>query len=127
MALTIGSQSADAGMSNTIFTQMDTLLSPPLQAAVDSASAEAKPAAQAALDAARVGWRRLAFAVAKGVIDHVVANLEITGVTVAGTVNVPVVGSTGSAAPNAHVHSVSITPAVAVSLAQDNNGTGRVR
>lgn len=128
MALTIGSPAADAGMSQAIFEQLDALLSPPLQAAVDNASDAAKPAAQAALDAARDGWRHLAFAVAKGAIDHLVANMEVNGVTVAGAVNVPVSGNTGStAATTPHIHSVSITPAVAVTLAQNNSGTGRVR
>jgi hypothetical protein len=125
--LTIGSPDADAGMSEAIFAQLDELLSVPLQAAVDNAGPDAKPGAQQALDDARESWRKLAFAVAKGVIDHVVANLEILGVTVAGTVNMPVAGNTGAAAPSAHTHTVSITAAAAVTLTQSNDGTGRVR
>jgi len=124
MALTVGSPAADAGMSKAIFTQLDALLSPPLQAAVDSASDEAKPAARAALDASRTGWRNLAYAIAKGVIDHVVANLEISGVTVSGSVSVPVSGST--AVTSGHSHAVSITPTITPGLAQNNNGPGRV-
>ncbi|MBP2326536.1 hypothetical protein JOF56_006921 [Kibdelosporangium banguiense] len=127
MSLTIGTPEANAGMSQAIFAQLDALLSPPLQAAVDNATDPAKPGAQQALDAARDGWRKLAFAIAKGVIDHLVSNMEINGVTVSGTVNVPVSGNTGTAAPNAHFHSVAITPAVAVALSQNNNGTGRVK
>jgi hypothetical protein len=127
MALTIGTPAADTGMTNAIFVQLDALLSPPLQASVDSATAEAKPGAQAALDAARGGWRNLAFAVAKGVVNHLLDNLEITGVTASGSVSVPVSGNTGTAAPAAHVHSVAITPAVTVTLSQNNNGTGRVK
>ncbi|MFI6324349.1 hypothetical protein ACIBG8_42970 [Nonomuraea sp. NPDC050556] len=127
MALEIGSPAADAGLAKEIFTQVDLLLSPPLLAAVDGAKADARPGAQQALEAARDGWRKLSFAVAKGVVDHVVANLEIGGVTVSGTVSVPVSGSTGPAAPNSHVHGVSLAPAVVVALSQDNDGTGRVR
>ena len=67
MALTIGSQAADTGMSRAIFVQLDQLLSPPLQEAVSAASPEVKPGAQAALDAAREGWRKLAFAISRGV------------------------------------------------------------
>jgi hypothetical protein len=127
MALTIGSTDADAGMSNAIFVQLDALLSPPLQDAVDNASDAVRPGAQAALDAARVGWRRLAYAIAKGVVDHLVGNLEVGGITVSGTVSVPVSGNTGTAAPSAHFHSVSITPVPTVSLTQNNDGVGRVR
>ena len=127
MALSIGTQAADAGLSGGIFAQFDALLSPPLQAAVDSATPEAKPGAEAALNAARDGWRKLAFAIAKGVVEHLVDNMEVNGVTVAGTVNVPVSGNTGAAAPAAHVHTVSITPSVSVTLAQSNSGTGRVK
>jgi hypothetical protein len=127
MALTIGSPAADAGLSQDIYTQLDLLLSPPLQEAVDNAADNAKPGAQAALDAAREGWKKLAFAVASGVVGHLVANLEIGGVTVAGTVTVPVSGNTVSAAPGPHVHGVSITPAVAVTLTQNNDGKGRVK
>jgi len=127
MALSAGTVDADSGMALAIFTQFDQLLSPPLQAAVDGASAEAKPAAQAALDAARGGWRKLAFAVAKGVVEHLVSNLEISGVTVSGSVSLPVNGNTGStAAPTAHTHTVGITPAATVTLTQNNGGTGRV-
>jgi len=127
MALSIGTPAAEAGLSKDIFVQLDTLLSPPLQGAVDGAAEEAKPGAQAALDAARGGWRKLAFAVAKGVVEHLLDNLEINDVTVSGSVSVPVSGNTGAAAPAAHVHTVGITPAVTVALAQNNNGTGRVR
>jgi hypothetical protein len=127
MALTTGTQAADNGLSGAIFTQLDALLAPPLQDAVDKASAEAKPGAQTALTSARDGWRKLAFAVAAGVVEHLVANLEITGVIVAGTVTVPVTGTTGTAAPTNHTHGVGLTPAVAVSLSQSNDGPGRVR
>jgi len=127
MALVIGTPAADTGLSRAIFTQLDLLLSPPLQAGVDSASDEAKPGAQAALDAARGGWRNLAFAVAKGVVDHLVDNLEINDVSVQGSVSVPVAGSTGAAAPALHTHTVGITPTITVTLAQNNSGTGRVR
>ena len=48
MAMTIGTTAADQGMSKEIFTQMDLLLAPPLQKAVDEATGDAKAVAQEA-------------------------------------------------------------------------------
>ena len=101
MALIIGSVNADSGMSKAIYDEVDALLSPPLQAAVDEATDAAKPKAQEALDAARDGWKKLSFAIAKGVIGHTVSNLEVVGVQTRGNVSASVSGSTG-AAPPAH-------------------------
>jgi hypothetical protein len=70
MALVIGTVDADSGLSKAIFEQMDILLAPPLQQAVDNAAGDAKAKAQEALDAARKGWKQLAFAIATGVITH---------------------------------------------------------
>ena len=108
MALDAGSVKADAGMSLAIYTQLDVLLSPPLQAAVDAADGDAKEAAQAAMDAAKEGWKKLSYAIAKGVVEHIKTALEINGVTVAGKISVPV-------DPNKNYP-----------FAQTNNGTGRV-
>lgn len=128
MALTIGSANADSGMSLAIYTVMDAELAPPLQAAIDAAPAEAKAAAQAALAGARVGWKKLAFAIASGVIAHLKTNMEIVGVTVAGDVTAVVRGDTGPAEPAAHKHAVSLNGvARAVVLTQSNDGPGRVR
>jgi hypothetical protein len=128
MALVIGSETADSGMSKAIFDQVDTLLSPPLQAAVDSASPDAKPGAQAALDAAREGWKKLSFAVANGVIAHILANMEVVGIKAGGAINAQVSGTTGAAPPNAHSHTVALAATqTGVSFTQSNDGTGRVR
>jgi hypothetical protein len=79
---------------------------------VDAASGDAKTAAQAALDAARDGWRKLAFAVAAGIIAHLVDNLEIRGVRTTGDVNATVSGQTATQP--------------GVTFVQSNDGTGRV-
>lgn len=128
MALLIGSVNADAGMSKAIYDQVDALLSPPLQAAVDGATDAARPNAQEALDAARDGWRKLAFAIATGVIGHVLSNMEVFGVQTRGNVAAPVSGVTGPAAPGPHPHTVSLTASQPnLTLVQSNDGTGRVR
>jgi hypothetical protein len=128
MALVVGSESADAGMSKAIFEQIDRLLSTPLQQAVDAATGDPKVKAQEALDAARDGWQKLSFAIATGVIGHILSNLEVTGVTTRGNVAATVSGATGPAAPAAHPHSVSLTATQSdVTFTQSNSGTGRVR
>jgi hypothetical protein len=128
MALVIGSINADTGMSKAIYDQVDALLSPPLQEAVDNATGDAKPKAQEALDAARDGWKKLAFAVATGVVNHVLSNMEVVGVQTRGNVNASVSGQTGPAPPAAHPHAVALSATQNnVTFTQSNDGTGRVR
>jgi hypothetical protein len=128
VALVIGSVNADAGMSKAIYDQVDALLSPPLQEAVDNAEGPAKAKAQEALDAARDGWKKLSFAVATGVIGHVLSNMEVVGVQTRGNVNAQVTGQTGPAAPGPHPHAVSLSATQNnLTLTQSNDGTGRVR
>jgi hypothetical protein len=109
MAMTIGTAQADKGMSKDIFTHMDQLLAPPLQKAVDDASGDAKAVAQEALDTARKNWQQLAFAIANGVITHIVANMEIAGIQTTGNVAATVNGSTQPIAPGPHAHTVALS------------------
>jgi hypothetical protein len=128
MALVIGSAAANAGMSKAIYDQVNLLLSPPLQKAVDDATGDAKVQAQQVLDAAREGWKKLAFAVATGVVTHLLSNLEVAGVRCQGSVSAAVSGQTGAANPGPHPHAVNLTATQnAVSFTQSNDGTGRVR
>ncbi|MGK5110669.1 MULTISPECIES: hypothetical protein [unclassified Geodermatophilus] len=113
MALTVGTQDADRGLSKAVYDQLDALLSPPLQQAVEAASGPAKEAAQQALEGARSGWRKLAFAIATGVVTHLLDNLEVTGVRTGGNVVAQVSGQ------------VAVQNGVV--LAQVNGGTGLVR
>jgi hypothetical protein len=113
MALQIGTPAATGGMAAAIFDEVDTQLSPPLEKAVEEASDAARPGAQAALDAAREGWRKLAFAVATGVVEHLLDSLEVVGVRTGGAVSAPVVN---------HVAVQS-----GVVFVQTNDGPGRVR
>lgn len=128
MALTIGTENADAGMSQAIYLEMDRLLSPPLQEAVNQAQGEAKAEAQKALDEARKGWRKLAFAIANGVINHIRDNMEVFGITTRGEVTTPLQGNTSVANPGNHQHNVNLVGTASnVVFTQSNNGTGRVR
>lgn len=113
MALQIGSENANVGMSLAIYLMMDQQLSPPLQKAVDDAIGDAKPKAQEALDKAREGWKKLSYAIATGVIEHITANMEVFGIKTQGIVSAAVTGNT------AVQNNVIFT--------QNNDGTGRVR
>jgi hypothetical protein len=127
MTLIPGTAAADSGMAKAIYDQVDTLLSPPLKAAVDQATGDAKTQAQKALDGARDGWRKLSFSIATGVISHLISNLEIRGVQTSGTVSAPVSGLSGLTPPGPHQHQVSLTAAQSgLTFTQSNSGTGLV-
>ena len=107
---------------------MDALLAPPLQKAVDSASGDAKAVAQDALDTARKSWKQLAFAIANGVINHLIANMEITGIQTTGNVDATVNGSTGPFPPGPHVHPVAlIATQQSVKFSQSGSTLGHVK
>jgi hypothetical protein len=96
MALVIGTVAAESGMSLAIFEQIDALLAPPLQEALDAAPDAAKPHAKAALDGARDGWRKLSFAIAAGVVSYLLSNLELRGIETRGDVTAKVSGTTAT-------------------------------
>ncbi|MGA3244204.1 MAG: hypothetical protein ABSE41_06295 [Bacteroidota bacterium] len=129
MALIIGSEDAAGGMSLLIYQELDRLLSPSLQQAVNTAQDEAKKGAQEALDGARAGWKKLSYAIANGVIAHILTNLEICGVATHGNVSGAVVsGNTGTALPNNHSHSVNLSGIQNnIVFTQNNDGTGHIR
>jgi hypothetical protein len=128
MALVPGTVAADAGMAKAIYDHADALLAPPLQQVVDAASGDAKAKAQAALDGARDGWRKLSFAVASGVVEHLLTNLEIRGVQAGGSVSASVAGQTTSTNPGPHQHGLGLTATQnGVVFTQTNDGAGRIR
>ncbi|MDH5624567.1 MAG: hypothetical protein OEY21_00520 [Nitrospira sp.] len=101
MALQIGNQTATSGMSKAIYDQMNAILSPPLSGL---------PPAD--LETIRDSWKQLAFAISKGVIDHITANIEIKGVQTTGNISAAVSGSTATQ--------------TGVVFTQSNDGKGRV-
>jgi hypothetical protein len=115
-------------MDEIIYEALDELLSPPLQKAVDDAQGDAKAMAQEALDGARDGWKKLSFAIARGVIGHITSNMEIHGIQTRGSVSATVQGNTGFADPGNHRHAVNLSSQASnVTFTQSNDGTGRVR
>lgn len=69
MALAIGDEQASTGMSKAIYDQ--------LEASLGSGLSSLPPADQAPV---KDGWRKLAFAIATGVVNHLLDELELSGV-----------------------------------------------
>jgi hypothetical protein len=86
MALQIGPDDASAGMAKDIYDAMDQAMKPGVPP--DS------------LEDARKGWRKLAFAIASGVVNHIVQNMEVAGIQAQGNVTVAVSGGTGTGTVN---------------------------
>ena len=117
MALTIGDKEATTGMTKAIYDELRALLEEDL-----------KSLGEDKLAPIREGWKKIAYAVAKGVIDHITANLEVFGVTVQGNVTTAVTGNTNRSDPGNHLHAVDLSGmANNVVFTQNNDGTGRVR
>lgn len=115
MALEIGDENATSGMTKAIYDKMDELL---------NQSFENDPAS---LEEAQKGWKNLSFAIATGVINHILDNMEIKGVTVIGDVASTVAGDTKPADPDDHKHGVNLSgTATNVVFTQNNDGDGLV-
>ena len=71
MSLIIGDQAASTGMSKAIYDQLYAIMSP---------SMSGMKAAD--FELAKQGWQKLAYAVARGVIEHITSNMEINNVHV---------------------------------------------
>lgn len=86
MPLDIGDQGATRGLARAIYEPLDALLRP-------------RVPTENLADAQR-GWKELAFAIATGVVGHLLANLEVkvAGVSATGAVSLPV--SAGNASGN---------------------------
>lgn len=135
--MVIGSADAQSGMSKEIFEQMDILLAPALQEAVDApalqeavdaAAGGGKVKAQEALEAAREGWKQLAFAVANGVVMHLTRNVEISGIQTSGDVAATVAGQAVPAPPGPHTHQISLTATQqGVTFNQSGNVNGHLK
>lgn len=121
MALEAGNINASSGMSKNIFEKIDLVLSPPL---------EGIPPED--FEKIRDSWRKLAFAIAQGVIEHLTANMEIYGIQTLGNINTTITGDVEEALPapnpNTHDHSFNLSGEENnVVFNQSNDGTGHVR
>lgn len=98
MALEIGDEGATSGMAKAIYDKLNELLKTPVPPE-DLANAQKV-------------WKQLAFGIATGVVTHLLSNLEVAGLGVAGQVTLPIAG------PNASGN---------VSLGQTATTTGLIR
>jgi hypothetical protein len=119
MPLKAGDITATTEMSKAIYDQLDHNL------LTDDEKKKLKPAE---LESIQNGWRKLAYAIAQGVVNYLEANLEIVGVQTKGNVNASVSGNTLAGGPDNHVHGVSLTATQNnVVFTQSNDGTGRIK
>jgi hypothetical protein len=117
MALSVGNKEATTGMSKAIYDA--------LREALEADLAELGEDKRTPI---RESWKKMAHAIATGVISHITSNIEVFGITTQGNVSTSVQGNTNSALPNNHLHSVSLSGvANNVVFTQNNNGTGRVK
>lgn len=101
MGLEIGEITSSSGMSKAIFDQLNTILSPPL----DGTPPED-------METIRDSWRKLAFAIATGVIEHIRLNMVIKEITTQGDISATVLDDTATQE--------------GVIFSQNNDGTGHV-
>ena len=115
MALMIGEPTADTGMSKAVYDQLQSVLEPDL----GGLSAEAR-------SQLRESWQKLAYAIARGVIEHLMANMEVVGIQSQGNVNAPVQGNTSLV--SGHQHGVNLAGVQNnVVFTQSNDGTGHIK
>ena len=114
MSLTIGNRNATSGMTKAIYDELYAQLSPPLSGMKAEDFEKVKD-----------GWRKLAYAVSKGVIDHIKANMEIKDVHTKGTVTTAIDINTGTT--GGHRHRVTGTETSQdATFDQSDDGTGHI-
>ena len=129
MALEIGSERADSGMSRLIYKELERLLSPPLLKTIAEAETEKqRDKSEEALAEARTAWKKISYAIAKGVIDHFLSNMEVFGIETKGDIQTSVKGKTETVAGFEHQHDVDLEGKQKdVIFTQSNDGTGLIR
>jgi hypothetical protein len=114
MGLDPGGADAADGMAKAIYDQINTQLQ-------DLQAPDALPVAQDT-------WKKLAFAISTGVIQHIKDNMEIVGVQTTGDVAAAISGPSGPAPPGPHAHPVTLTASQSrVTFTQSNDGRGHVK
>ncbi len=116
MSLNPGNASATSGMAQSIYDH----LRPALEESMELSEEELEPV--------RESWQKMSHAIAEGVIEHLLANLEVHGIETRGNVGAAVSGTTGAADPASHTHAISLNGVASdVTFTQNNDGTGRIR
>jgi hypothetical protein len=105
MALQAGDKTASSGMSMTIYQKINEVMSPDIGAGT--------------LPKAQESWKKLAFAIASGVIASIKSDMEIAGIQASGNFTAPVTGTVAGTA-------VTGTSTGSVSTSQTGLATGHV-
>lgn len=105
MAMQAGDDQASSGMAKDIYDTMDQVMKPSVP--------------PGSLDDARKGWKKLAYAVASGVVAHIKNNMEIAGIQTQGNVTTTVTGTVAGTA-------VTGTGTGTVTTSQTGSPTGHV-
>ena len=117
MGLDFGDITASDGMSRAIYDRIREVIEP------DFGELEEND-----LKVIREGWQKLSYAIARGVIEYIVENMEIYGIQTSGNVSTTVSGDTGAALPANHTHTVTLSGAENdVVFTQSDDGTEHVR
>jgi hypothetical protein len=115
-----GDLTANAGMTKAIYGQIRAVMEPDLG-----------DLSEDDLNAMRQSWKKLSYAIAKGIVEHIIANMEIHSIQTSGNINTTVSGETDQALgpPYNHGHSLINSSGVQnnVLFTQSNDGTGHVR
>lgn len=113
MALIIGDKNASSGMSKAIYDKIREVMEP-----IDGVTGQA-------LEDLRNSWKKLSYAIADGVVNHIKANMEIHGVEVSisdVSTNVSVVTTCPAGAGSG-----TGTGSGTATGQQSNDGTGHVK
>ena len=106
MALEIGNSDATSGMSKAIYDELENQLSGGM-----------KPDD---VEKVRPSWKKLAFAIATGVVNHIKDKMEITGIQATGAVNISVTGTVSGT-------NVTGTGTGSVNTNQSGSTTGHIK
>jgi len=114
MAMQIGDMHAASGLSKAIYDRVREVMEPVPGISGDD------------VETLRDSWRKLAYAVARGVVEHLQANMEIKEVQTRGDVSVSVNGNTQAAQPGPHAHGVGLSGVQNGVVFDQVAGSGRV-
>jgi hypothetical protein len=113
MALEIGNIAAENGMSKAIYDALYNNLK--------SNFNEEKPPEDVC-----ASWKKLAYSISSGIIEHIKSNMVIKGITAKGSVSSVVKGSTAPAVTDAHIHELNLTGTGEGIVFTQVDGTGYV-
>lgn len=114
MSLNIGNTQATSGMSRAIYQELENLVEPQFSGMKEED-----------LNKVREGWQKLAYAIAKGVVEHIKSNMEIKDIHTKGDVTTHIDLYTSTVSYHKHRVNKDVT-ASDITFTQSDDGTGHV-